>query len=66
MANNVTWWGFSLSVKDEDVVRLFTRRFGYPPQRIVQYGPVKLAGPIRELVVAEPGRPVVIGEIEDE
>ncbi len=66
MASNVTWWGFSSSVSDDDVIRLFMKRFGYPPRRIVQHGPLKLAGPINEPVTPEAGQPVVVGEIEDE
>jgi len=42
------------------------KRFGYPPRRIIQRGPVKLAGPINEPVTPEAGQPVVVGEIEDE
>ncbi len=65
MANNVTWWGFSFSTNDDDVIRLFAQRFGYPPQRIVQRGPLKLAGPIHGSAPVEPGRLVVVGESKD-
>lgn len=61
----VSWWGFSLSTSDEDVVTLFKRRFGYQPQRIIRRGPLKLAGPIQGAAPVEIGHPVVIGEIED-
>lgn len=65
MANNVTWWGFSFSTNDDDVIRLFAQRFGYPPQRIVQRGPLKLAGPIRDAAPVDRGRLTVTGEIDD-
>lgn len=65
MANNVTWWGFSFPTNDDDVIRLFAQRFGYPPQRIIQRGPVKLAGPIRDAAPVDRGRLTVTGEIDD-
>jgi len=57
------WWGFSPSVSDDDVRRLFRERFGYGPDWIVRSGPVKLAGPIYGSAPVETGRKTVTGEV---
>lgn len=65
MVTQAAWWAFSVSDDDDDITAIFTKRFGYPPQRIIQRGPVKLAGPIHGSAPVEPGRLVVVGESKD-
>lgn len=65
MVTQAAWWAFSVSDDDDDITAIFTKRFGYPPQRIIQRGPVKLAGPIRDAAPVDRGRLTVTGEIDD-
>lgn len=64
MNSELVWWGYIAKASDEEIAARFERRFGYQPQRIVQSGAIKLAGPVRGTFVPDVGERVVVGEIK--
>jgi hypothetical protein len=58
------WMAFIANTDDAEIVKAFLARHGRAPERIVEKGPIKLAGPIVGTVDVAVGEHVVVAEVE--